>query len=195
MSPPTSEAPCLYLTFDDGPIPGVTEWVLDQLKAYQAQATFFCVGDNVSKHPQVYRRLLAEGHRVGNHTHNHLNGWKTDDALYWANTQEAQAVMERESKGELPQPLLFRPPYIRMRPSQSRQIRQQYQVVMWDVLSGDFDPQLAPEECLKQVLSHSQAGSIIIFHDSLKAEATLRYVLPRFLTHFAERGFVFKALP
>ncbi|MBC7891928.1 MAG: polysaccharide deacetylase family protein [Sphingobacteriaceae bacterium] len=183
---PASEE-TIYLTFDDGPIPDVTEWVLEQLDAFGAKATFFCIGDNVVKNPSVFEKVRAGGHTVGNHTFNHLNGWKTDEATYLTNFEECQRV--------LPDTTLFRPPYGRITRPQARTVRRTHRVVMWDVLSGDFSTELSPEVVLQKTLKHSKPGSIVLFHDSLKARRTMQYALPRVLSHFSERGFRFKAIP
>lgn len=181
---PTTEK-ILYLTFDDGPIPGVTPWVLETLRDYAAKATFFCVGDNVQKHPEVFQQVLAEGHAVGNHTFNHLNGWKTDTDVYLENVARCRQVLNSN---------LFRPPYGRLKPRQMQALKKDFRVVMWDVLSGDFSQKLSPETCLQQVLAHARPGSIVVLHDSLKAERNLKYVLPRVLEHFKAAGYQFEAL-
>ncbi len=175
----------LYLTFDDGPIPEVTPWVLDTLAEYDAKATFFCVGENVQRHPELFERLIEEGHAVGNHTHNHLSGWSTDVGDYLANVRQcAQLVSSR----------LFRPPYGRISPRSARALHGEYRIVMWDVLSGDFDPNLDGEACLSNVLDHVVPGSIVVFHDSLKSERNLRYALPRTLDALSRLGYSFEAL-
>ena len=181
----------IYLTFDDGPIPAVTEWVLEILQRYGAKATFFCVGDNVKKHPEVYRQVLAQGHVTGNHTFNHLNGWKTNPSQYLENIRSCNESLALESGQS---PLLFRPPYGRLTSQQSRLVRQQYQVVMWDVLTGDFDQRLSPAHCLIKAIRYTRKGSIVIFHDSLKAEKNLKYVLPRYLEHFSCLHYRFESL-
>jgi peptidoglycan/xylan/chitin deacetylase (PgdA/CDA1 family) len=183
---PTREK-TIYLTFDDGPIPDVTEWVLRQLADYGAKATFFCIGDNVRKHPGVFGKVLAAGHAVGNHTFNHLNGWKTDDAAYLANIAACQAL--------LPATRLFRPPYGRITRRQARTVLRSHRVVMWDVLSGDFSAELRPETVLRKTIQHTQPGSIVLFHDSLKARRNLEYALPRVLDHFGGQDYRFAALP
>jgi len=178
--------PSIYLTFDDGPIPGVTPWVLEQLAAYQATATFFCIGDNVRKHPEVFKRLTADGHSIGNHTFNHLKGWQTKTETYIANVTQCEAYFKTR---------LFRPPYGRIKKAQAERLSwANYKIVMWDVLAGDWSPKISPEACLKACIQLSGDGTIIVFHDSLKAEEKLRYVLPRFLEHFHKLGFGFKAL-
>ena len=175
----------LYLTFDDGPIPEVTPWVLDQLDQYQAKATFFCVGDNVRKHPEVFSQVMLGGHSVGSHTFHHLNGWGTENIPYFHNVRRGANLVHSD---------LFRPPYGRLKPKQAQFLQRHYQIVMWDVLSGDFDPQLSREQCLENVLQNSQKGSIIVFHDSLKAEDKLTYVLPKVLKHFSDLGYRFERL-
>lgn len=178
--------PSIYLTFDDGPIPEITPWVLEQLAAYQAQATFFCIGDNVRKHPAVFRRLQADGHAIGNHTFNHLKGWKTPVSTYVDNARRCEDYLQTN---------LFRPPYGRIKKAQAEILsRANYKIIMWDVLVGDWSANLTAEDCLKACLKHSCDGSIIVFHDSLKAEEKLRYVLPKVLEHFHKLGYSFKAL-
>lgn len=183
---PTQEK-VVYLTFDDGPIPEITDWVLQQLADYDAKATFFCIGENVVNHPAVFERVLAAGHRIGNHTHNHLNGWKTPNKIYWQNIAECQEV--------LPPTTLFRPPYGRITFAQIKPLLAQYQIVMWDVLTGDFEKYLSPEHCLKKTLKHTRNGSIVVLHDSIKAWRNMSYVLPRLLQDLSERGYRFEVLP
>ncbi|MCX2740788.1 polysaccharide deacetylase family protein [Pontibacter anaerobius] len=181
----------LYLTFDDGPIPEVTPWVLEQLAKYGAKATFFCVGENVAKHPEVARQVLAEGHRLANHTHNHLKGWQTPLPEYVQNTEECQQELERLQPVSVK---LFRPPYGRITGKQARKLLGKYELVMWDVLTNDYDQGLAPEECLRQSIKSTQSGSIIVFHDSLKAQRNMMYALPRYLAHFTKLGYTFETL-
>lgn len=175
----------IYLTFDDGPHPEITNRVLDILKEYKAKATFFCVGENVRKCPDVYNRMLAEGHSTGNHTYNHASGWRTKTARYIENIKKCAELVDSK---------LFRPPYGRMKPSQYSIINKQYSIVMWDVLSGDFDQKITKEKCLKNVLDYSREGSIVLFHDSIKAKANMQFALPIFLKQFSEKGFVFEKL-
>lgn len=175
----------LYLTFDDGPIPEITPWVLDMLKKHRARATFFCVGDNVKKHPGVYRQILEEGHAAGNHTFNHLNGWKTGKSAYLDNVEQCA---EWVTSG------LFRPPYGRLTPAQRRSLQGRYRIIMWDVLSGDYSRSISPEQCLRHVIDHARPGSIVVLHDSLKAERNLRFVLPAVLEHFSGLGYRFEKL-
>ncbi|WP_158827249.1 polysaccharide deacetylase family protein [Mucilaginibacter lacusdianchii] len=181
--------PVIYLTFDDGPIPVVTPFVLKTLKQYHAQATFFCIGDNVEKHPDIFKYVQADGHAIGNHTFNHLRGWKTDDVIYRDNFLLADELLNTS---------LFRPPYGRIKRSQIKLLkaaRPDLQIIMWDVLSGDFDMSLKPEECLKGVLKHTSNGAIVVFHDSLKAFNRLEYVLPKALEAWSKAGFRFEKLP
>ncbi len=180
----------LYLTFDDGPHATATPFVLEQLKQYNAKATFFCIGKNVVEEPLIYQQILNEGHAVGNHTHNHLNGWKTDDVLYVENIQQAAQYIDST---------LFRPPYGRIKKAQAKQLQSvisnlKFEIIMWDVLSGDFDTKISPEKCLANVINHAKSGSIIVFHDSTKAWDRLNYALPKTLEHFNKLGYTFKAL-
>jgi len=178
----------VYLTFDDGPHPQATPFVLEQLKKYNAKGTFFCIGKNVVEHPQIYQQLLQEGHTVGNHTHQHLNGWKTGTDKYIQNILEARQYIDSP---------LFRPPYGRITPFQVKALKNKMpgvQIIMWDVLSGDFDINLNPEKCLQNVLKHTRPGSIVVFHDSLKAFPRLEYVLPRAMEAWMKKGYKFEGL-
>ena len=173
----------VYLTFDDGPIPNVTDFVLNTLKTFNIKATFFCIGDNIIKHPELFERLKTEGHSIGNHTFNHLNGWKTDDETYLNNILKCQ---------ELTQTPLFRPPFGRIRKSQARNIASE--IIMWDVLSADFDTTLSPQKCYHNVIKNTQNGSIIVFHDSLKAFERLQYALPKAIEYLINEGYQFGKL-
>ncbi len=192
----------IYLTFDDGPIPGVTDYVLEELDRYQAKATFFCVGDNVQKHPSVLQKVISRGHKVGNHTFNHLNGWKNDTEVYIENTRKCDEVLcstipggeEQAYYSSASRKKLYRPPYGKIRKAQIRYLRDQYEIVMWDVLTGDFDKNLSPEKCLKKAIRYTRHGSIVIFHDSVKALPNLQYVLPRYMEHFTKAGYRFESL-
>lgn len=180
----------IYLTFDDGPHPTITPFVLGELKKYGAKATFFCIGKNVVSYPGVYQQILDEGHRTGNHTQNHLNGWQTVNDIYFSDIEEATLYINSD---------LFRPPYGRIRSSQAKYIRRAMdketaKIVMWDVLSGDFDKSTTPEQCLKNVVEKTNDGSVIVFHDSVKAWEKLSYTLPRILEHFSRKGFTFSAI-
>jgi peptidoglycan-N-acetylglucosamine deacetylase len=170
----------VYLTFDDGPIPGPTEFVLDCLASYNIKATFFCTGDNVRKHQQLYNRLLTEGHKVGNHTFSHLNGWKTATEKYVSDFNQAVPLIDTD---------LFRPPYGRIRKAQADYILKGHKIIMWDILSYDFDKNISPQKCLNNVIKNVRPGSIIVFHDSIKAFKNLEYALPKALKYFKERNF------
>jgi peptidoglycan/xylan/chitin deacetylase (PgdA/CDA1 family) len=190
---PRRQQKTIYLTFDDGPVPEVTPFVLENLATYRARATFFCVGDNVARYPDIFQQLCAAGHGVGNHTHHHLNGWKTPTLTYLEDVAQCEGVMT--SQEHTPQPgRLFRPPYGRVSLPQLRQLRKQYRIIMWDILSGDFDRNFSAACCLEKSIAHSQPGTIIIFHDSYKAFPNLQYVLPRYLEHFASAGYDFAAI-
>lgn len=180
----------VYLTFDDGPHETATPFVLQQLKQYNAKATFFCLGKNVEKHPTIYHSILEQEHTVGNHTYHHLNGWKNTTENYLADINKAATIISSK---------LFRPPYGRIKKSQAKKIfadvnTKHYNIIMWDVLSGDFDNSISKEKCLQNVINHSANGSIIVFHDSEKAFAKMQFVLPKVLEYFSENGFIFKAL-
>jgi len=176
----------IYLSFDDGPHPVATPFVLDLLAAYNAKASFFCIGKNVAAEPAIYQRILAEGHAVGNHTHQHLNGWKTPDEDYLADTMKAAGYIQSD---------LFRPPYVRIKRSQVKQLQQKgMKIIMWDVLSADFDMNLTPQASLSYVLYHSGPGSIVLFHDSEKAWDRMSVALPAVLKHFTSEGYVFDRL-
>lgn len=181
---PTNEK-VLHLTFDDGPIPEITPWVLSLLKKHDAKGTFFCVGENVEKHPEIFKQILEEGHQVGNHTYNHKSGWASDNLDFFHNVRKCARLVKSE---------LFRPPYGRLKPKQIQFLQRHYSIVMWDVLSGDFDPSISADQCFQNVVSKVKPGSIVVFHDSLKAEGKLRNVLPRVLTHFAMKGYRFESL-
>ena len=184
----TSEKPVIYLTFDDGPIPEVTPFVLSVLERYDAKAAFFCIGDNIRKHPGIFQKLIEGGHAIGNHTFNHLKGWKTKDEVYLENFKLCDNLTKSK---------LFRPPYGRIKRSQVSKLKNEYpglKIIMWDVLSGDFDLGLSPEKCLKNVLKATEAGSIVVFHDSLKAFERLEYVLPRALEFWKKQGYSFEKL-
>jgi len=175
----------IHLTFDDGPIPEVTAFVLDQLKQHAALASFFCLGKNVIKHDGLFKRIVEEGHGIGNHTFNHLNGWKTSHSAYSRDVIAASKVISSN---------LFRPPYGRITVSQARSIMKRYKIIMWDVLSYDFDKNTSKEKCLHNVISHTKPGSIVVFHDSLKASKNLEYVLPRYLEWIGENNFKCKKI-
>lgn len=178
----------VYLTFDDGPHPQITTAVLKHLQQYNARATFFCIGNNVVNNPEVYKSIIDAGHTVANHTHNHVNGWKTQDKEYISNIQLASTHIQSN---------LFRPPYGRITKFQAKLLQNSanpYRIIMWSVLSGDFDIQLSPQKCLQHVVKNTRPGDIVVFHDSEKAYPRMGFALPRVLEHFSNKGYVFKAL-
>jgi peptidoglycan/xylan/chitin deacetylase (PgdA/CDA1 family) len=179
----------VYLTFDDGPIPEVTEWVLDLLKVHGIKATFFCIGDNIEKNPHIFKKVIKDGHTIGNHTFNHINGWNTNDTAYLENIEACrQSIIHHSGKDSR----LFRPPYGKIGKLQTREVKSLgYKIVMWDVLSADFDTTITPEKCLDNVIKNAANGSVIIFHDSIKAFANLEYALPRVIEYLKENGFRF----
>ena len=179
----------IYLTFDDGPIPGVTPYVLDILSDFDAQATFFCVGDNIRKYPGIFQEILSAGHAVGNHTFHHLNGWNTPTDQYLEDTKICEEIMMEHGAHTK----LFRPPHGRIRKDQRKLIEQQYEIIMWSHLSGDFDPGLNADQSSK-VMKSAAEGSILVFHDSVKAESNLKKLLPDLMSYFTDQGFEYKAL-
>lgn len=202
----------IYLTFDDGPIPEITDWILKTLDKFHTKATFFCVGDNIQKHPEIFQSVLNKDHSIGNHTFNHLNGWRTNTKKYLENLKQTEEIIDITSTKVLPSgkdlewdqnlfhrkvgSKLFRPPYGKIKPAQRKILQKKgYQIIMWDVLSGDFDPGLSKENCLQNVMDNVQNGSIIVFHDSIKAFEKLQYVLPKVLQHFTQKGYTFKKIP
>ena len=184
----------IYLTFDDGPTPEITNWTLNILKQYQAKATFFCIGNNIKKHPEIFQNILENEHTIGNHTQNHIKGWKTKAKDYLYNIAEAQNVIDTQfqiSKNAN----LFRPPYGQITPKQGKKLMALgYKIIMWDVLSFDWEASVDKEMCLENVILNTTAGSIIVFHDSIKASKNMQYALPKVLEHFTNAGYSFKAL-
>lgn len=186
----------LYLTFDDGPIPKITPWVLDLLKEFNAYATFFCIGKNAAKNSDIFNRIINDGHVIGNHTYNHLNGITTNTEKYLNNIEQTHKEFLKNNKFIFSNnPLLFRPPYGKLWPKQLNSlIKKNYKPVFWDVLSRDFDLNITKEKCLNNVLKFTKNGSIIVFHDSEKAFEKLQFVLPKALKYFALKGYQFKAI-
>lgn len=174
-----------YLTFDDGPVPEVTTWVLDLLREKGVRASFFCVGDNVRKHPEVYGRILSEGHVAGNHTYNHLNGWKASPGAYYNNVMRCMDYVDTK---------LFRPPHGRFSPAQYFILRNDFRFVLWSVLTMDYHQGVSPEQCLHNANSNLEPGAIVVFHDSIKAKEKLEYALPRFIEHALTTGYKFGVL-
>jgi peptidoglycan/xylan/chitin deacetylase (PgdA/CDA1 family) len=176
----------VYLTFDDGPTAGVTEEVLNVLAQYGAKAAFFCLGRQVMQHPELYARILAEGHRVGNHSYNHPDGWRTGTENYLQDVALAEQSINTN---------IYRPPYGRLKPAQYAALKNRFRVVLWDVMPGDFDSSKTPDDCFQILTQHVSPGSIIVLHDSEKAQPRLKEILPRFLEEYSANGYVFKALP
>lgn len=175
----------IYLTFDDGPHPQITPFVLDELKKYKAKATFFCIGKNVELYSDVYSRIIDEGHAVANHTFSHMNGFKSKDEQYLDDIYRAKKIIDSN---------LYRPPYGRITRFQQSCLslpRYNLKTIMWSVLSGDFDQGITKEKCLKNVLSNTKKGSIVVFHDSEKAAEKMMYALPEVLKYFSDKGFTF----
>ena len=196
----------IFLTFDDGPIPEITEFVLEELNKYQAKATFFCIGGNIEKYPDVFQQVVNQQHTVGNHTFNHLKGWDTEDDIYAENFKKCKnIIVERGAKFDVIDAnndnqesninrRLFRPPFGRIKRSQAKEILKSHEIVMWDVLTGDYDQNLLKEQILSKTLKHTEQGSIVLFHDSIKASKNMMHTLPRVLAHFSEQGYSFKSI-
>ncbi|RXR20591.1 polysaccharide deacetylase family protein [Flavobacterium amnicola] len=182
----------IYLTFDDGPTPEITEWVLDLLKQNEIKATFFCIGKNIEQNPELFKNLLQEGHVIGNHTFNHVNGWKTSTENYLKNAAECEGEI---SKLNTEKSLLFRPPYGKIKPSQSKKIRDLgFKIIMWDILTADFDASISPEKCFENATKKVESGSIIVFHDSKKAFENMKHALPKAIEYYKRKGFTFETL-
>jgi peptidoglycan/xylan/chitin deacetylase (PgdA/CDA1 family) len=178
----------LYLTFDDGPHPKATPFVLNELAGYNAKATFFCIGKNVAAYPDIYRQILEAGHRIGNHTQHHFNSKKTPEKEWLEDVKKAEHWIDSD---------LFRPPYGRMTRFQEKSLREStrgFKTIMWSVLSGDFDTRLTGSDCTHIVTKHSKKGSVIVYHDSEKAWDRLQESLPEVLAYFSERGYIFRNL-
>mgnify|MGYP003953609661 CR=1 FL=1 len=176
----------VFLTFDDGPIPNMTPWVLETLNKYNAKASFFCIGDNVKNHPEIYKSIIENGHTVCNHTYSHMNGWKNTKADYLENVDMCSKFINSK---------LFRPPYGQIRNSQGKAlIEKGYKIIMWDVLSWDFSKKVSPDMCLKNVTHNIKAGSIVVFHDNLKAERNLKFALPKCLKFLSDNNYVCASL-
>ena len=186
----------IFLTFDDGPTPEITDWTLNVLKQYNAKATFFCIGNNIEKHPEIFQNILNDGHNIGNHTQNHIKGWNTKTSEYLIDIKEGQKAIQSEIKNN--QSLitnLFRPPYGQIRPKQGKAlIKQGYKIIMWDLLSFDWDKDVSKETCLENVISNTKKGSIIVFHDSVKASRNMKYTLPKVLEYFSKKDYTFKRI-
>ena len=184
----------LYLTFDDGPTPEITDWVLSTLEQYDAKGTFFCIGNNIEKHPEIFQRVIDHGHSVGNHTYNHLKGWKHQTEDYINDVLKTERLIKNYKLNNKQK--LFRPPYGKFKTKQSKKILELgYKVIMWEVISYDWDKSLTEENCFRNVTSAAKNGSVIIFHDSVKASKNLKYALPKVLEYYSEKGFEFKRIP
>jgi peptidoglycan/xylan/chitin deacetylase (PgdA/CDA1 family) len=193
------ESKTIYLTFDDGPVPEATPYVLDILKEFNVKVTFFCVGANIQKNPELYKRIIREGHRTANHTFNHLNGWTHADDYYFANIMACEAIMEKlEDEIDMPDEWrnerLIRPPYGKIKVAQCEYLKTIYRVIMWDVITGDFDKKRGAEKCFQTAVSATRDGSIVIFHDSIKALENIKYALPLYLEQCLKKGYQFKTL-
>jgi peptidoglycan/xylan/chitin deacetylase (PgdA/CDA1 family) len=190
---PTTER-VIYLTFDDGPTPDITDWTLQVLNQYSAKATFFCIGNNIEKYPDIFSRVLENGHAIGNHTYSHIKGWKTKTKEYLKNVE----LCETGFKQQTPNAKfvnLFRPPYGQIGPKKGKALMVLgYKIIMWDVLSFDWDSSTSKEACLNNVIDHAKEGSIIVFHDSKKAIKNMQYALPKVLEHYSKLGYVFESL-
>ncbi|TDU43763.1 peptidoglycan/xylan/chitin deacetylase (PgdA/CDA1 family) [Gelidibacter sediminis] len=185
----------LYLTFDDGPTPEITNWTLDLLKSYQAKATFFCIGNNVKKHPHIFQDILNNGHVVGNHTFNHPYGWRTNTENYLAEVFKTNQIMHSVLEDWNSSTRLFRPPYGQIKPHQGKQlIALGYQIIMWDILSFDWKQTLSKETCAQNVITKAGPGSIVVFHDSVKAAPRMKHALLATLEHFSNQGYQFKSI-
>lgn len=184
---------CIYLTFDDGPTPEVTDFVLTELKRFNAKATFFCIGNNIKKHPDIFQRVIDNGHSIGNHTHNHLKGWKTKTKNYIEDALEAEkSIYSMINSNSIK---LFRPPYGKLKKKQAKRLQGLgYKIVMWDVVSADFDVDISNSQCLENVIHNTTNGSIVVFHDSFKARERMEYALPKVLRYFTEKGFEFRSI-
>lgn len=199
----------LYLTFDDGPIDEATPQVLDILRQYKAKASFFVLGKNVAAHPDIYYRIVSEGHKIGNHTYDHLNGWQVQNETYYENVTHCAEQLQSMGTATVPvaagahaieelhveEQSYFRPPYGKLTIAQYNKLKKLYKIVMWDVLSFDFDLKITKEQVLDNVINNAVAGSIIVFHDSLKAMDKMLYALPLVLEHYSQLGYTFETLP
>lgn len=179
------KTPAIYLTFDDGPVPELTPWILQTLKKNKIEATFFCVGENVKKYPELYEKIIADGHSTGNHTFGHINGWKSGTKEYIYDIEKASKYIKSN---------LFRPPYGKIRSLQKKALRKKYKIVMWDVLSKDYDQSITEWKVLENVLNYTSPGSVVVFHDNIKAEEKLKFVLPKVIEHYLYKGYTFRKL-
>ena len=185
----------IYLTFDDGPTPEITDWVLRTLEQYNAKASFFCIGRNIEKYPQIFENIIKAGHSVGNHSYNHEKGWKTDNKEYVHSVFKTEELIEKHKNHNLQTPKLFRPPYGKIKKTQTKLLlKHNYKVIMWSILSWDFDNTVNAELCFNNVIKNTKSGDIIVFHDSIKAFDNFQIVLPKVLEYFRAKDFVFKEI-
>ena len=183
----------IYLTFDDGPTPMITDWVLDTLNEYGAKATFFCIGKNIKQNPQIFNRILEEGHGIGNHTNNHLKGWNTKTSTYISDIKKCEKQIAKHAGAKT---TLFRPPYGKIKRKQIKKVQKLgYKIVMWNVLPVDWDKKVSVTQCLQNAVYYTKPGSIVVFHDSEKAARNMQYALPRVLQQFTNEGYKFKRIP
>jgi peptidoglycan/xylan/chitin deacetylase (PgdA/CDA1 family) len=175
----------IYLTFDDGPTPEVLPFILKTLDTYKIPATFFCVGENMQKHPDLVKEMQKRNHVIGNHTFNHISGWSTKSKNYFENIEACNKIYRSK---------LFRPPYGRLRTSQANELRKKYKIIMWDVLSYDYDKKVLPATCFRNVIDATKSGSVIVFHDNVKALKNLEYSLPRSIDFLLKKDFVFDVI-
>lgn len=180
------EEKIVYLTFDDGPVPEITPWVLDLLKSKSIKATFFCVGENVLKYPSIYTRIIEEGHSVGNHTYNHWQGFYKNNKSYFSNIEKASQLIDSD---------LFRPPHGMLKLSQYQHLKGRYKIIMWDLLTGDYNQKLSAEKVIANACDFARSGSVITFHDSIKAANNLKEALPKIIDWLFENGYSFEAIP
>ena len=182
----------IYLTFDDGPVPRVTEYILDLLSDLTVKASFFCVGENVKYHPKIFNRMIQDGHGIGNHTFNHLNGWITCEREYMENIQMCADILRQS--GHQGNPLYFRPPYGRIRKNIIKKIKAAYKIIMWDVLSYDFSSKVSPETCFQKSLRHTKNGSIIVFHDCIKTFEKIKFVISQYIMYLKDKNYEFHTI-
>jgi peptidoglycan/xylan/chitin deacetylase (PgdA/CDA1 family) len=199
---PTTNEKVIYLTFDDGPTPEITSWILVTLKKYNAKATFFCIGNNIEKNSKIFQNVLKDDHSIGNHTHNHKSGWKSSSSEYLKSIKKTKKIIQREVQQSAinnQQSLinnLFRPPYGQLKPQQGKALlKLGYKIIMWTVISYDWDSRISKEQCFKNVISKATNGSIIVFHDSVKASRNMQYALPKVLEYYKKKGYSFKRIP
>lgn len=186
----------IYLTFDDGPTPEITDWALSTLKQFNAKATFFCIGKNVKNHPDIFQNILNDGHAIGNHTNNHVKGWRTSTKNYLTNIDKAQKNIDSANVNHQSQEKpLFRPPYGQIRSKQGKALlKLNYEIILWNVLSFDWDKNISKEKCSENVIGNTSNGSIVVFHDSIKASKNMMYAIPKVLEHFSKKGYTFKSI-